>query len=255
MYLRTPKRYTVKGRRRRLLNLRWLWLYLVAPVILIPSVLAWQFRDTISPQISAWVNRNVRLNEATPTATIPAQDFQRLLREAFQNGRLNKATELLKQFTSAAPNEPGVHSLLVQLIILRGAYTTDPDPALLEEAYQAGQRAINASPESPEGWAAMALVLDWSGKPQEALPYILRARDLNINDKYPMVQAVLAEIYHDLQKEEQAMKLVDEAIKSAQAATPPNRAALAHAYYVKARILEVTSSDGADATEQYQRAW
>src|SRR5437762_13391258 len=100
MYLRTPKRYTKKGMRRSLINLRWLWLYLIAPVILIPTVLAWQFRDSISPQIGDWVSQHVKFNQPTATPTIPAQNYKQLLRKAFTRARLNKAIELLKHFTT-----------------------------------------------------------------------------------------------------------------------------------------------------------
>jgi tetratricopeptide (TPR) repeat protein len=256
MYLRTPKRYTAKGQRRRLLNLRWLWLYLVAPLILIPSVLAWQFRDQLIPRVGEAVGRvHISINEPSPTPTIPAQDYQTLLRDAFQTGRMGKAVELLKSFAQVVPNDPGVHSLLAQLLVLRGAYSGDPDPALLNEAYEVAQQAINANPESSDGWITMALVLDWSNKPQQALPYALRAKDLDADGKSIMVQAVLAEIYHDLQKDQLAEPLIDKAIKSAKGANPINRAALAHAYYVKARILYDTSSDGSQATEQFEQAW
>ncbi len=254
MYLRTPKRYTKKGSRRSLLNLRWLWLYLIAPVILIPSVLAWQFRDDLSQRVSQLVGRvHIAVNAPTPTATIPAQDFQKLLHDAFQSARMNRAVDLLKQFTDSVPNETTFHSLMAELIILRGAYSGSADPAVLDDAYQAGQRAINANPESAEGWTAMALVLDWSNKPQDALPYVLRAQDLDPSSL--MAQAVLAEIYHDLQKDDLAQQIIDKAIKSAKGANPINRAALAHAYYVKARILQDTGADGKLATEQYEEAW
>src|SRR4051812_9794592 len=109
MYLRTPKRYTKKGMKRSLINLRWLWLYLIAPVILIPTVLAWQMRDSIGGQIGDWVSQHVRINQPTPTATIPAQDYQRLLTEAFKTARLNKAIDLLTQFTATNPNETLFH--------------------------------------------------------------------------------------------------------------------------------------------------
>src|SRR5258706_5845699 len=205
MYLRTPKRYTAKGQRRRLLNLRWLWLYILAPLILIPSVIAWQYRDELIPRVGEIVGSvHIAINQPSPTPTIPAQDYQNLLREAFDTGRIGKAVELLKSFVQVAPNDPGVHSLLAQLLVLRGAYSGDPDPALLNDAYEIGRRAINANPESSDGWITMALVLDWSNKPQQALPYALRAKDLDSDGKSIMVQAVLAEIYHDLQKDQLA---------------------------------------------------
>src|SRR6184192_861802 len=104
MYLRTPKRYTKKGMRRSLINLRWLWLYLIAPVILIPTVLVWQMRDSIGPQIGDWVSQHVKINQPTPTPTIPPQNYQQLLRDAFTSARLNRAVDLLKQFTADNPN-------------------------------------------------------------------------------------------------------------------------------------------------------
>jgi tetratricopeptide (TPR) repeat protein len=255
MYLRTPRRYTPKGQRRRSINLRWLWLYILVPVLLIPLVLAWDYRDVLRNDIDAWIRSHpVDLNPPTPTATIAPKDYARILSDAFQSGRIDKYISVLKSFaTEVAPNDASVSSVLAQLIILRSAYSSDPNPAKLEEASQIGQQAINANPEVADGWIAMALVLDWSNKPQEALPYALHAKDFD--DKNPMMLAVLGEIYHDLKRDDVAIKLIGQAIAAAQTANPINRAALSHAYYVKAKILTVTSVEGQDAIDAYAEAW
>jgi len=248
MYLRTPKRYTEKGKRRSLINLRWLWLYILAPVVLIPALLIWDFRDQIRPIVGNMIPTIV-INPPTPTATIPPKDYAQLMSNAFQGGDINSAITLLKGFTmDVAPNDITLNTLLAQLIVLR-AY--GGDPAKLDDAHTAAQRAINANPEVADGWITMALVLDWSGKPQEGLPYALRAKDLD--EKSLMVQAVLAEIYHDLQKDDLATKLIDDAIKVGKSDPNVNRKALSHAYYVKGLIE--ANSDGKAAIAQYENAW
>jgi tetratricopeptide (TPR) repeat protein len=189
------------------------------------------------------------INPPTPTATIPPKDYAQLMSNAFQGGDINSAITLLKGFTmDVAPNDITLNTLLAQLIVLR-AY--GGDAVKLDDAHTAAQRAINANPEVADGWITMALVLDWSGKPQEGLPYALRAKDLD--EKSLMVQAVLAEIYHDLQKDDLATKLIDDAIKVAKSDPKVNRVALAHAYYVKGLIE--ANTDGKAAIAQYENAW
>ncbi|MEP7285105.1 MAG: hypothetical protein ABI947_04975 [Chloroflexota bacterium] len=248
VYLKTPKRYTAKGSRRPLLNFRWLWLYLLAPLILIPAVLIWDYRDSLSQIVGDRVNKVViSLSTPTPVPT-PMQDPGKELQDAFQAGRVNKAIDILRAVGDAAPNEVSVHSLVTTMLTLRSYGTNKP---MLDEAVKAAQQAINANPEAPNGWISMALVLDWDGKPQEALSYAMRAKDFN--DKDPMVLAVMAEIYQDLQKSDLATKMVDDAIAIAKVAQPIDRLALSHAYYVKALIVSATN--GQDAVADYERAW
>lgn len=257
MYLRTPKRYTAKGTRRgcgSLINLRWLWLYITVPVLLIPLLFVWDNRDYFGKEIRDRLpNIQFQINPPTPTATLSPSGYAERLRNALQAGQMNSAIEAYRGLAEVFPNDAGIHATLAQLIILRGAYAPDPAQAVLDDASKAGQSAINANPESAEGWITQAMVLDWSGKYQAALPYALRAKDLD--DKNPMVLAVMAEIYHDLEKEDEALKLVDQAIEAAKAASPINRAALVHARYVKALILTNTSNNGDDAIREYEEAW
>src|SRR5258708_683111 len=239
MYLKTPKRYTAKGSRRPLLNLHWLWLYLLFPVILIPLVLVWDYRDSLRDLMGKFIDQHpvVLYNAPTPTPTALPSNCAQQLGDTFSAGHIKKALDLLQCVAQGAPNNPNVYNLVAQQLIFRSYATND---AMLKEAVAAGQQAINANPEIPDGWVSEALALDWSGKPQEALGYALRASDLN--DKDPMVTVVVAEIYSDLQKDDQANKMVDDAIDAAKAAKPLNRAALANAYYVKPQLL--LSSDG-----------
>src|SRR5260221_1380805 len=146
MYLKTPKRYTAKGSKRSLISFRWLWLYLLAPVILIPAILAWDFRDQLSSGIGQQISRlgigKPGLPTITPRPTL-AEDPAKALQSAFETGKINKAITILTTLGDLAPNEVGVHSLVTQLLVLR-SYSENLQ--MLTDAETAGQQAINANP-------------------------------------------------------------------------------------------------------------
>lgn len=125
MYLRTPKRYTAKGKRRYLLNLRWLWLYILFPVVLIPLLLLWNNRENLSSNLGDWANRNIKieLNPPTPTPTVPAADLRVRYISYMQAGSLNNAIAALWSLGDLAPNDVQLFATLARLIALRG----DPD--------------------------------------------------------------------------------------------------------------------------------
>jgi hypothetical protein len=52
MYLRTPKRYT-QGQRRSIISLRWLWLWLLTPVVLFFGLRIYNDRAAYIPQVEA----------------------------------------------------------------------------------------------------------------------------------------------------------------------------------------------------------
>ena len=77
MYLRTPKRYTAKGSKKPLISLRWLWLYLLAPVVIIGAALVWDNRSDWSQAIGEVIGRVkiAPLDAPTATPTRPAADL------------------------------------------------------------------------------------------------------------------------------------------------------------------------------------
>lgn len=242
MYLRTPKRYTQRGRKRNLLNLTWLWLYLIAPPIIIGSALAWNFRADLSRQIGDWAGKNIRppsLFQPTPTATLPAKDLEVRILTALENGSINDALSALISFTASVPNDRAYHNVLAETLIMRNP----TDPRQRKQAYDAAQSAIAASPETPEGWISMALVLDWSDDSARALSYALRARELG--DTTGMASAVMGGIYVSLNDFPQATKLADEAIRQ--------NPRLAYARYVKGQIAQY-SGNPKEAIQWYREA-
>ncbi|MBO9309419.1 MAG: tetratricopeptide repeat protein [Chloroflexi bacterium] len=250
MYLRTPKRYTAKGRRRYLFNLRWLWLYILFPIALIPLLLIWNEREMLSQRIGDWASRNIRidLNPPTPTPTVPAADLRVRYLSYMQAGEVDEAIATLWRMGDLAPNDEQLFATLARLIALRG----DPDDkARHAELLRAATAALNADPESAEGWIASGLAYNSSGNPQLALPYLLRARDLE--PRNPMLLAVLADTYNDLDRPDDASRYAAEAIELAKASNPIDVTALAYAYVVQGNVLSRTS--GAEAIRAYEEAW
>ncbi len=242
MYLRTPKRYTAKGSKRPLISLRWLWLYLLAPVVVISAALAWDYRADLSQAINIAANKLPipRPFAPTATATLPPTDLVARINQTLESGSINDALDAMRAYSDSVPNETKWHATLAQTLIMRA----HGDSALINRARQAGLAAINANPEAVEGWVSYALVLDWADQSQQALSYALRAKDMG--DSTGMSSAVLAGIYFTLGDIKQASTLADEAIKTNQN--------LAYAYYVKGQIA-LGLGNAKDGIDYYRQAW
>lgn len=240
MYLRTPKRYTKRGRKRGLINLRWLWLYLIAVPIIGMSALAWNYRADLSNQVGMWVTKNIKppqLFAPTPTPTLPAKDLEVRILTTLENGSINDSLTAMQAYITSLPNEREYHALYAQTLIMR----YQNDPAKRSQANTAADSAINASPETPEGWAVKALVLDWNDDSQKALAYALRAKELG--DESGLAQAVMAGIFVTLNDFKQASSLADAAMKQ-----NPN---LAYPRFVKGQIAQY-SGDPKEAIHWYK---
>jgi tetratricopeptide (TPR) repeat protein len=137
--------------------------------------------------------------------------------------------------------------MLARMILFRD----DPDdPARQAAALKAAYGAVNADPEAAEGWIAVGLALNSADKPQEALSYLLHARDFD--SRNPLMLAVMAETYNNLDRVDRASNLIDEAIDNAKAANPVDAVTLAYAYWVKGDIL--SRNTGAEALAAWEEA-
>src|SRR5215470_6130786 len=105
MYLRTPKRYTRRGR-PGLINLHWLWLYLLTPIVLLVALLAWNFREPISQKIADWSKDKVKinLNPPTITPTVPAEDLLTQENDNLKAGNIVKVIGILDQLMNLQEN-------------------------------------------------------------------------------------------------------------------------------------------------------
>jgi tetratricopeptide (TPR) repeat protein len=187
-----------------------------------------------------WVNRNVRPPQffaPTATPTLPARDLEARMATTLENGNINDYLTAMQAYIGSVPNEREYHALYAQTLIMRNPL----DPGNRSRALAAADAAINASPETPEGWVVKALVLDWSDENQKALGYALRAKELG--DESGMAQAVMAGIYFTLNDLKQASSLADAAIKQ-----NPN---LAYPRFVKGQMAQF-SGDPKTAIRWYK---
>jgi tetratricopeptide (TPR) repeat protein len=252
MYLRTPKKYSAKGRRTFLINWTWLWLYVLVPVVAFGGWLIIQNSTTIRDTGATAIARlGATLNPPSPTPTVPTTDLEAVLWKALEEGKVNSAISALSGLADNNPNDAQYYAQLARLIALRGDAN---DPAREKDAIIAAEKAINADPERADGWIAMALAKIKADQPTEALSFALHARDLD--EKSPFLMAVLAEIYSALDQPDAANTLADQAIAESQAAgaaTSLDRLGLVYAKWVKGVIL--LGTNGAAAPPLFEEAW
>ncbi len=162
---------------------------------------------------------------------------------ALENGNIGTAITLIQSIKSPEADDVkmlamGVRLMLDHLYVIDSTDFQMPSVQLkMEAAIAVADRAIQAAPDQPDGWAAKALALNWAYRTDEAVAAIQHARDLS--PSHPAVLAVAAEIDVERRLYDQAQALLDLAIAQAQSANPPNRSALARAYYVRGNIEQI----------------
>jgi len=210
MQLRTPKRYTSRGRKRRLISLRWWWLYLLTPIIVFIGAGLWHFRDYYSQQVGDAVATLIRSGEEqvatlqapTPTPTESPLSYLALANAAFDRGAMDEAIANYAIAASGLPNDVSVHFRLSHLLITNGQ-----ERAGLEWA----DKTINADPYDPRGWAIKGMALNWNGQLEEALPFLLRALELDPDNAVTL--AFLAEDYVEMGALDKAMDAAERAME------------------------------------------
>lgn len=153
-----------------------------------------------------------RLEDRIPVQPTPTPDVTDALVEAnaaYQTGDFPRAIERYYQVLDGAPNDLESHYRLALLLTI----TSDlgANEAQLEAADLVADRAINAAPESPDGWAIKAMVQVWSDNYGAAIAYAQRA--LEIDPNYVQANAILAEAYWQIDRAEQAQTEIDEAVE------------------------------------------
>ncbi len=185
---------------------------------------------------------NVTPGAEGPTPVLSIDQLAAKGLEKFHEGSLGAAIEFYAQAAQAAPNQIDYHVQLTRLLLFKSAleYGGQRDTTL-QKALEAGNGAILADPERPEGYAIYGKALDWSGKPEEASTQIARA--LEINKDYAPAQSYMAEALVDQQRYDQAQLAIGEALK-----LDPNNIDILHD---NGYILE-SLGDYASAAKQYE---
>lgn len=209
MYLRTPKRYT-RGQRRSPISLRWLWLWILTPIIVALGVTLYNNRDALGPPVHQAIYNvldGAQQSLATAAAPPPAptQDPTNQLARAntdWRDGRIEAAIRTYEGILDAVPNNLEVRYRLALGRLMEGD---------LEGALEAAESAITADPFASDGWAIRSMALDWSDRYGEAVASALRA--IELNDQNARAYAFLAMAYKDMGQTDLAQQTVEKALE------------------------------------------
>lgn len=215
MYLRTPKRYR-PGRRRqlRLFSGRRVLMLLAIPALAYAGWLIWahqtDLRALVLPEIEGAIGA-VQTQVApgpTPTATPDIVTAQAGCDTAYRSGALEEAIRQCSILAEGRPNDVELHYRITHLLVITSNFGRDS--ARMAEALAFAERAVNANPEAPHGWAIRAMALDWARRYGEALASALHAKALD--ERFAPTYAFLGEIYQDLGKYELARGYLEQAL-------------------------------------------
>src|SRR5690606_15009880 len=215
MYLRTPKRYS-RGQRRSIISLRWLWLWIITPVVVASGMYLYNNRESYIPQVEGAMSgllNQAQSSVATAMAPTPLPTENPSTRlasadSAWMRGAIEEAVNIYKGLTDAVPNNVGVHYRLTLGLIMSGKR---------EEALEAAERTVTADPYDPNAWAIRAMALDWNGRYGEAVASAQRSLELAGQDNIEAqarANAFLAEAYFDLAQYDRALSTANRAIEA-----------------------------------------
>ena len=191
MYLKTPKRYSKKQQRRSPISLRWLWLWILTPIVIVLGVQLYKRRDEFSPPVQQAISsviQSVQSGVSTvvaPTATATENPTGKLnsAENDWREGRIEAAVTSYSVIVSALPNDSTVHNRLAFGLMMEGRD---------QEALAAAESAVTANPFSSDAWAFRALALDKNERAGEAIASALRALELDGNNARAMAYLALA---------------------------------------------------------------
>jgi len=225
MHLRTPKRYRPGFHERRVVNTRWLWLWIIAPIGIVGGILLYNNRDELAPPIETFIVEAIgdvqggvaTMNAPTPMPT--ENPASRLARadESWLSGSIEQAVEDYLSASPSTPNMPIVFTRIALGYVMEGQYAS---------AVEAAEDAVTADPYYADAWSVRGLALARDGQPAEGAASALQALALAPDD--PAALAFLAEAYRLGDKINLALETAERAIEA-----DPNRY---EGYFVRAII-------------------
>ncbi len=243
MYLKTKKRYRPGYRERRTFNLRWLWLWIVAPLVVYGGVQIYENRAALAPPIQRMLEGAINdaqsgmatMNAPTPMPTENPTD--RLIRaeNAWQRGSIGRALEEYAAAQASTPNDPLVFTRMAMAHIIEGRNA---------DALAAAEDAVTADPFSADAWSVRALALARNNRPAEAVASARQALALRPDDATAL--AFLAEAYRIADETSLALETAAAAIE----ADPQSYAG----YYIRALTNYYSGIDYLAAREDFRIA-
>lgn len=243
MYLRTPKRYT-RGQKRSPISLRWLWLWILTPIVAYIGIQIYQHIDVVGPPVQEAIYNVVdsaqnRIATAAAPTALPTQDPTERLARANTNwteGRIESAVQDYQAAVPGAPNDVTAYYRIAFGLLQEGQNI---------EALDAAEHTVTANPFSADAWAIRAMALDWNARPGEAIASALRA--LEIDPQSARAMAFLAEAYFDQGETDLAKETIERALETDPDSFEVNR--------VRGMIATYVEFDTVAANSYFQKAY
>lgn len=243
MYLRTPKRYQAGRQRRHLFSLKWLWLWILTPLVVLAGWTIYQERDSLGPPVRDAISN--AFDQASgglatmvaPTALPTSDPADHIIRadNAWTQGAIEQAVTEYKAAASGSPNDLRIHYRLTYGLIMEGDY---------DAALEAAEDTVTANPFSSDAWAIRALALGRNDRYAEAIASGLQA--LSLDAKNATALAFMSEIYLDANQPAQAEERANQAVNA-----NPNSA---EAHFARGRWNRESSFINSAALEDFQAA-
>src|SRR5689334_256823 len=149
MYLKTPKRYSKGQQRRSPISLRWLWLWILTPIVIVVGVQLYKRREEFAPPVQQAITsviESVQSGVSTvvaPTATATENPSAKLnlAENDWREGRFESAVSSYSVIADALPNDVMVHNRLAFGLVMEGRN---------QEALAASETAVTADPFSSD---------------------------------------------------------------------------------------------------------
>lgn len=259
MQLRVPKKYLPNSKRRskNLLQRRSFWLFLGTLVVVGLGYVIMQDPATFqagASNFAANVSNEIGTLRADafpdePTPTLDVRNDVVACENAYLVGDLEDVIAYCSAALRGRPNDVELHFRVAYTLVITSSF--GENQARIDSAIEIAKETITANPESPLGWIALAMALDWNLKHSLALPYAQRALEIDPNNI--MAKATLANIYRNVGRPELAKSLLDEALTdiSNRGADNETRAQVWRNY---GRYLISVEANYEQALEAYQTA-
>lgn len=205
MYIR-PRRPTS---RRRGFSIRRLFVWLLAPVLIVGAAGVYTMRDEVRIMIAPLFD-SVAKQAADTVATIgaptplPTQDpssNRRLADAAWANGQYQEAVRLYEEILPALPNDVTAHYYYTLGLIMQGR---------IDEAVAAAENTVTANPFSSDAWAIRAMALNREERLTDSIVSAMRA--IELNPESARARAFLAESFAELGRASRAEQEIERAL-------------------------------------------
>ena len=212
MRLNTPKKYRVGKRQKRHMvsSLRWLWLWILTPIIIFGGYQIYERRDEFGPPVQEFIRDRVNdaqsglATAAAPTPLPTSDPSQRIARAdaLWTQGAVETALDEYEQAKAGAPNDARVYYQYTYGLLIEGRAA---------EALPAAEETVTANPFSSDAWAIRAFALARNDRYPEAVASALQALSLDPNNATALAYMALA--YSDAGMPSMAEQTLDRALE------------------------------------------